>query len=178
MVNVQEERNGERLAVRERCKVNCFLASPDPHQTESNPVARPIALAKILPSNGSHTLIYTPPLKIQEGFFFKCHAQNMMLGRMKEAWWTILEQTKKKVLLSQPRSGIQHEWTAGNVVSVLFILPSNSHKLVIDCVTHPINSYNIELWLWALLWSSLYLLCSSPSFLSNVIMCLPQDTTQ
>lgn len=50
---------------------------------------------------------------------------------------------KKKASISLPRSGIQYEWKAGNVTSAPFILPSSSHKLVIDCATHPINSPTI-----------------------------------
>lgn len=40
----------------------------------------------------------------------------------------------------KPRSAILSEWETGNVTSVAFIHPSSSHKLVIDCGTHPINS--------------------------------------
>lgn len=35
------------------------------------------------------------------------------------------------------------EWQTGNVRSTPFILPSSSHRLVIDCATHPINSPTI-----------------------------------
>lgn len=40
----------------------------------------------------------------------------------------------------KPRSAILSEWETGNVTSVAFIHPSSSHKLVIDCGAHPINS--------------------------------------